>query len=167
MQATTRLAGQPRLRSTRSNPASCDDAGRVGQRLGVGAEELRRDGVLVVVVGEVALALGLAHARKAVGRGELGHDEAAAGLLVRRRLFYIDAFASRLRRLGELAGVLDEAAEDRVGHSGHGRKHGRGRDPHIADGERGGDAGVLGHGVVGWVVPVLLLEGVVLLHKDH
>ncbi len=59
-----------------------DDAGGVGEGLGVGAEELRGDGVLVVVVGEVALALGLAHAGEAVGRGELGHDEAAAGLLV-------------------------------------------------------------------------------------
>jgi len=38
--------------------------------------------VLVVVVGEVALALGLAHAGEAVGGGELRHDEAAAGLLV-------------------------------------------------------------------------------------
>ena len=68
-----------------------DDARGVGQRLGVRAEELRRDGVLVVVVGEVALALGLAHAREAVGRGELGHDEAAAGLLVRRRLLDVGA----------------------------------------------------------------------------
>ena len=59
-----------------------DDAGGVGEGLGIGAEELRGDGVLVVVVGEVALALGLAHAGEAVGGGELGHDEAAAGLLV-------------------------------------------------------------------------------------
>ena len=59
-----------------------DDAGGVGEGLGVGAEELRGDGVLVVVVGEVALALGLAHAGEAVGGGELRHDEAAAGLLV-------------------------------------------------------------------------------------
>ena len=59
-----------------------NDAGGVGEGLGVGAEELRGDGVLVVVVGEVALALGFAHAGEAVGGGELRHDEAAAGLLV-------------------------------------------------------------------------------------
>ena len=58
------------------------DAGGLGEGLGVGAEELCGDGVLVVVVGEVALALGLAHAGEAVGRGELGHDEAAAGVLL-------------------------------------------------------------------------------------
>ena len=59
-----------------------DDAGGVGEGHGVRAEELRGDGVLVVVVGEVALALDLAHARETVGGGELRHDEAAAGLLV-------------------------------------------------------------------------------------
>ncbi len=42
-----------------------DDAGGVGEGFGVGAEELRGDGVLVVVVGEVALALG----SRACGRG--------------------------------------------------------------------------------------------------
>ena len=55
-----------------------DDAGGVGEGLGVGAEELGRDGVFVVVVSEVALALGLAHAGETVGGGELRHDEAAA-----------------------------------------------------------------------------------------
>ena len=59
-----------------------DDAGGVGEGGGVGAEELGGDGVLVVVEGEVALALGFAHAGEAVGGSELGHDEAAAGLLV-------------------------------------------------------------------------------------
>jgi hypothetical protein len=82
LQPTTRLAGQPRLRSTVSKPVSSHDARGVGERLGVGAEELRADGVLVVVEGEVALALGLAHAGEAVGGGELGHEQAAAGLLV-------------------------------------------------------------------------------------
>ena len=60
------------------------DARALGERLGIGAEDLRGDRVLVVVVGEVAFALGLAHAAEAVGRGELGHDEAAARDLVRR-----------------------------------------------------------------------------------
>ena len=40
------------------------DAGAVGQRVGIGAEDLRGDRVLVLVVGEVALALGLAHAAR-------------------------------------------------------------------------------------------------------
>ena len=66
-----------------------DDAGGIGEGLGVGAEELGRDGVFVVVVGEVALALGFAHAGEAVGGGELRHDEAATGLLVCLRRFYI------------------------------------------------------------------------------
>ncbi len=51
-----------------------DDAGGIGERGGIGAEELGGDGVLVVVEGEVALALGFAHAGEAVGGGELGHD---------------------------------------------------------------------------------------------
>ena len=75
-----------------------DDAGGVGEGFGVGAEELRGDGVLIVVVGEIALALGLAHAGEAVGRGELGHDEAAAGLLVGGRSVDSAAQGSRFLR---------------------------------------------------------------------
>ena len=128
MQATTRLAGQPRLRSTISKPASCADAGGVGEGFRVGAEELGGDGVLVVVVGEVALALGLAHAGEAVGGGELGHDETAAGLGVRS--FGVNVwFAAKTRGFrSELAGVLDEAAEDGVGDAGHGGEDGGGGD---------------------------------------
>src|ERR1035441_10247826 len=59
-----------------------DDAGGVCEGGWIRPKQLCRYRVLVVVVGEVALALDLAHAGKAVGRGELGHDEAAAGLLV-------------------------------------------------------------------------------------
>ena len=58
-----------------------DDAGGVGQGLRVGAEELRSNGMLVVVERQVAAALGFAHARQAVGRGELRHQEAAPGLV--------------------------------------------------------------------------------------
>ena len=43
-----------------------------------------------------------------MGTGELGHDQSAAAL------------------------VADQAAEDRVGDSGHGRQHGRGRDADAA-----------------------------------
>ena len=78
------------------------DARAVGECLGVGAEELRGDGMLVVVVREVALALGLAHAAEAVGGGELGHDEAAAGDLVR--------WSRRRRRCGALARVAEYGA---------------------------------------------------------
>ena len=136
------------------------DAGGVGEGLGVGAEELRGDGVLVVVVGEVALALGLAHAGEAVGGGELGHDEAAAGLLVGG--FAVDVRVSRLsrsRRSVNMTGVLDEAAEDGVGDAGHGGEHGRGRDADVADGEAGGHAGVLGHGVLERASPTSSARG--------
>ncbi len=158
-----------------------DDAGGVGEGLGVGAEELGRDGVLVVVVSEVALALGLAHAGEAVGGGELRHDETAAGLLVGLRSGYVDGGRKpqvlRLRcaplrmthlksRRGELARVLDEAAEDGVGDAGHGCEDGRGRDLYVADGKAGRDAGVLRHGVLGGGVPAFLLECVALLHAE-
>jgi DNA replication protein DnaC len=116
------------------------------------------------------LRLDLAHAGEAVGGGELGHDEAAAGLLVGGGASTSEASTPQVRfdsgcvRFGgELAGVLDEAAEDGVGDAGHGGEHGRGRDAHVADGEAGGDAGVLGHRVLGGRVPLLLLEGVALL----
>ncbi len=106
--------------------------------------------MLVVVVGEVALALGLAHAGEAVGGGELRHDEAAAGLLVRGLLASTSVV---LGRGSELAGVFDEAAEDRVGDAGHGGEHGRRGDRYVADGEARRDAGVLGHGVLERVSP--------------
>ncbi len=136
------------------------DAGGVGQGFGVGAEDLGGDGVLVVVVGQVALALGLAHAGEAVGGGELGHDEAAAGLLVGGRLRRRPVGCFR----GELAGVFDEAAENGVGDAGHGGEHGGGRDVHVADGEGRGDAGLRGHGVLRRIVP-MFLHGVRLNRK--
>src|SRR5438552_19127875 len=58
------------------------------------------------------------------------------------------------------AGITDEAAEDGIGHAGHGRKNGRGRDAHAADLDRlryrrglSGAAGnrsvpVLAHGII-------------------
>ena len=57
-----------------------------------------------------------------------------------------------------------KAAKDGVGDAGHRRKHGRRSDLDIANGEARGDAGVLGHGVIDWVVPAFLLEGVALFH---
>ena len=76
------LGGAAEVQVHGVEPGVLDDARGFGQRLGVGPEELRADGVLVVVEREVAAALGFAHARKAVGRGEFGHQEPAAGLLV-------------------------------------------------------------------------------------
>ena len=78
----------------------------------------------------------------------------------------LSTFSARLRvGSGELAGVLDEAAEDGVGDAGHGGENGRRGDLYIADGEAGGDARVLGHGVLGGRVPAFLLEGVALFHR--
>ena len=129
LQATTRLAGQlPRLRSDEVEACLLADARAVGEGFRVGAEELRGDRVLVLVVGQVALALGFAHAGEAIGGGELRHDEAAAGDLVAAG-FDIDLGSGgnpRLRietwgtRIRVHAGVFDEAAEDGVSDAGHG-----------------------------------------------
>jgi len=66
--------------------------------------------VLVFVKVKIALGLLILHAEDAVGRRELGHDEAAS------------------------AEVADEAAEDGVGDAGHGGEDGRGGDGDGADG---------------------------------
>jgi hypothetical protein len=71
---------------------------------GSAAEELRRDRVLVFIEMQIALGLLILLAQHAVGRGELGHDQAAS------------------------AEVADEAAEDGVGDAGHGSEHGGGSD---------------------------------------
>ena len=57
-----------------------DNPRRLGQRLGIGSEELRADGVFVVVEGQIALALALPHPGQAISRGEFGHQQPAAGL---------------------------------------------------------------------------------------
>jgi len=69
--------------------------------------------VLVFVKVKIASADALI-AKHSVGRGELGHDQAAS------------------------AEVLDEAAEDGVGDSGHGGEDGGGRDADVAYAERCG-----------------------------
>ena len=76
------LGGAAEVQVHGVEPGVLDDARGFGQRLGIGPEELRADGVLVVVERQVAAALGFAHAREAVGGGELGHQQPAAGLLV-------------------------------------------------------------------------------------
>src|SRR5208337_4527718 len=80
----------------------------IGQHARTAAEELCRDGVLVFVKVKVA-SLDALVAQNAVGRGELGHDQAAS------------------------AKVLDEATENRVGDPGHGGEHGGGGDGDPAD----------------------------------
>ena len=81
-----------------------DHARGLGHHLRIAAEKLRRNRVLVFIEVEIALGLLIFLAEHAVGRGELGHDQAAS------------------------AQVADEAAEDGVGDAGHGREDGRGRD---------------------------------------
>jgi len=54
-----------------------DNSCRIGKRCGIRPEELCRNRMLVVVKGQVALALRLPHAREAVGGSEFGHDEPA------------------------------------------------------------------------------------------
>ena len=66
----------------------------------------------------------------------------------------------------ELASVADETAEDGVCDAGHGREDCSRGYANVANGEAGGDAAVLGHRVRGGRVPLLLLEGVALLHLD-
>src|SRR5439155_5840042 len=51
--------------------------GGAGENFRVAAKKLRRDRMFVLVEMQIALALGLAAAEESVGRGELGHDEAA------------------------------------------------------------------------------------------
>src|ERR1700680_5276105 len=75
----------------------CHDAGIATKKLG-------RDGMLVFVEVQVAFGLLIFLAEYTVGRGELGHDQAAS------------------------AEVADEAAEDSVGPSGHGGEDGCGVD---------------------------------------
>src|SRR6266852_3498055 len=80
----------------------------IGQYCRTAAKELGRDRVLVFVEMKVA-SPNAKIAQDAVGRGELGHNQAAS------------------------AEVLDEAAEDGVGNAGHGREHGGGSDADAAD----------------------------------
>ena len=65
LQATTRLAGQPRFRSTMSKPASSTIFAASASVRGSEPKSCAAIGMLVVVVGEVALALGFAHAGRA------------------------------------------------------------------------------------------------------
>ncbi len=100
------------------------DLGGVGHDVRVGAEKLRRDGVLLGLEREVAerargflvRTVARAHAIDyAMRAGEFGHHQSAAAL------------------------VADQAAENGVGNAGHGRQHGRGRDADAADAEFTGE----------------------------
>ena len=101
---TTLLTGQPKLISRMSKPRSWHTRAASAITVGVGAEELGGDGVLVGVEGEIALQgfvgfAGLERCADAVRAGELGHDEPAP------------------------AQFANEAAEYGIGHAGHGREH--------------------------------------------
>ena len=95
-----------------------DHARGVGHDLRTGAEELRGDGVLVFLEIEIAESF-LRAAGDALGAGELGHQEAA------------------------VAEAADDAAEERIGDSGHG-----GEDGARADGEVAELVGLRNHGDV-------------------
>ncbi len=116
--------------------------------------------MLVVVVGEIALALRLAHTGKPVGRGELGHDEAAAGLLV--------GYLGIHRGVGiggrrEEAGVANEAPEDRIRDPGHRGEDSRRTHLNRADREAGRYPG---RGSLAWGgVGALRIVDPVLLHR--
>jgi len=150
-----------------------DDAGGFCEGGGVGSEELGGDGVLVVVVGEVTLALGFACAERpsAEVNSVMMRPQPDCWLVVVASTF--GTHVSEARRgapasvVGEKrAGVFDEAAEDGVCDAGHGREDGGGRDADTADGEAGGDARVLGHRVIGGPRPSASARGVALLHGD-
>jgi hypothetical protein len=100
-----------------------DQARGIGKHCGIAAEQLRRDGMLVVIEMQVAAAHA-AVAEHAVGGSELGHDQPAA------------------------AEIADEAAENRVGNAGHGGQNRSRRQRHRANPEGGGD-GRLRAGSVG------------------
>src|SRR6185437_8919636 len=126
------LLNRRKVAQQATSTVAADDAlGRaaecaLGERFGVRAEDLRGNQVLVVVVGEVALALGLAHAAQAVGGCELGHDETAAGDLVRS--FDVDVAGGNCRLSRRVyRSVLDEATEDGVSNPGHWGKDRGGR----------------------------------------
>src|ERR1051326_40482 len=80
--------------------------------------------MLILVEVEVAVARFLG-AKDAIGRGELGHDEAAGGFH-RRDRGGLRAFAQETR-------VSDKAAEDSVRYPRHGRKNRRRCNAHTAD----------------------------------
>ena len=84
-------------------------ARRLGHHLRIAAKQLRRNGMLVFVKMQIALSFLIFLTQNTIGRGELGHDQPAS------------------------AQVADEAAEDSVGHAGHGREHGGRSDFHAAD----------------------------------
>ena len=109
------------------------DARGVGHHLRIGAEQLRGDGVLLRLEGQILAACGVGlrapqRGADAVRAGELGHDQAAA------------------------AQVADEAAEHRVGDAGHGRQHGGRGHAHGSDRELGWEADI---GLVSLFYPAL------------
>ncbi len=111
---TTLLTGQPKLMSRISKPRSWQTRAASAMTVGSAPKSCAEMGCSSGSKAEVALQglVGLAGFERradAVGAGELGHDQAAA------------------------AEIADEAAEDGIGHAGHGREHGGGREGYRAD----------------------------------
>ena len=109
------LGGTSEVQVDEVEAESLDHFGGFGHHLGIAAEKLGRDRVLVFVEVEIALGLLIFLAQNSVGRGELGHDETAS------------------------AEVADEAAEDGVGDAGHGREDSGWGDCDRADLQGGGN----------------------------
>ena len=124
---TTLFTGQPKLMSTMSKPMSWQMARGVRHHRRIGAEQLRRDRMLLGVESQVAEASASAWSRAprrhhAVRAGEFGHDQTAAAL------------------------IANQAAENRIGDARHGREHGRRSDLIGADLElRGTTCTILRH----------------------
>ena len=103
--------------------------------------------MFVVVVGEIALSFGLAHAGEAVGGGELGHDEAAAGLLIGLLGFDgVCGFGFDVDPVEKTEAFLIKRRKTVSVTPGHGGEDGGRGDADGADVEFGGDAGRAGMG---------------------
>ena len=94
-----------------------DDTSGVCHHFGIAAKELSRDGMLVLIKVEIALGLLVLRTEHAIGRGELGHDQAAS------------------------AEVANESPKDGVGNARHRSQNGRGSDLDIADRQSVGHGG--------------------------
>src|SRR5215467_13779269 len=89
--------------------------------------------MLVGIEMQVALALGFARAKEAVGRGELGHDQPASGLFMCCWGAALAGGRHDCFGLFDEAGIADEATEDSIGYASHWREDGGWFDADRAD----------------------------------
>src|SRR6185369_4347381 len=110
------LGGTAEVEVDHVEAEALDHGGGFAQCVRVGAEELGCDRMRVLVEVEVTLGFLVLGAEHSVGRGELGHHQAAT------------------------IHLADEASEDSVGYAGHGGEHGGRSNRDSADGVAGGNA---------------------------